>query len=309
MTRPSGHSGGHDSYRRLPSLLFPLFRGESPGDVRREVERSVGLLVSHDVLKIVEIERDELHRALLRGAEGAGESPETDHHALERMIDQHSDGTRVNGGEHVNVQLAAHGLVLGALQVHRFSSGFQEGEIAALRDFAALASLALHGAHVRAELRHLAYIDPLTGLANRRRLFEEIEQRLAAADELALLFLDVDGLKSVNDRHGHIAGDLLIVSVANAFAGLMHEGELAARFGGDEFVALVAGGSPEELDRRSRVTEAAIAEIDLPAQIAERFRGASAEIVVAEPGDDADSLVVRGSKRMHARKDARKNGR
>ena len=57
---------------------------------------------------------------------------------------------------------------------------------------------------VRAELRHLAYVDPLTGLANRRRLFEEIDARLQAGREFALLFLDLDGLKPVNDRHGHV---------------------------------------------------------------------------------------------------------
>ena len=98
------------------------------------------------------------------------------------------------------------------------------------------------------------------------------------------------------------------MSVAEVLAGQMREGELAARFGGDEFVALVASAPEAEQARRSRAVENVVASIELPRCVDDHFRGASVEIVPVLGDDDPDALVIRGSKRMHARKVARKGG-
>lgn len=98
--------------------------------------------------------------------------------------------------------------------------------------------------HERAALHSLAHTDPLTGLPNRRGLTAEIDQRLARArpDQLlALLVLDLDGFKQVNDRHGHDTGDQLLVAVADRLRSGLREPDLLARLGGDEFVVVAEG--------------------------------------------------------------------
>jgi diguanylate cyclase (GGDEF)-like protein len=91
-------------------------------------------------------------------------------------------------------------------------------------------------------LAELATIDPLTGLANRRVFRERLHMDLARAERydepLSVLLLDVDGLKRVNDRSGHQAGDSALLTVADAIRGGLREADLAARLGGDEFVVL-----------------------------------------------------------------------
>ena len=93
-------------------------------------------------------------------------------------------------------------------------------------------------------LRSLAHSDPLTGLPNRRGLTAEINTRLARARPdhlLALVLLDLDGFKQVNDRHGHDTGDQLLVAVAARLRGCLREQDLIARLGGDEFVVVADG--------------------------------------------------------------------
>jgi diguanylate cyclase (GGDEF)-like protein len=103
-----------------------------------------------------------------------------------------------------------------------------------------------------AALRRFAFHDPLTGLANRRSLDERLAAALAAGHvTVTLMVCDVDGLKAVNDRHGHHAGDQLLVRVARALrvAAAETPGALACRIGGDEFCVLVVGRG-EEVARR-----------------------------------------------------------
>ncbi|MFG1603358.1 putative bifunctional diguanylate cyclase/phosphodiesterase [Actinoplanes sp. NPDC049265] len=86
------------------------------------------------------------------------------------------------------------------------------------------------------QLVHEAYHDTLTGLASRALFREELD---AAVDDVAILFLDLDGFKEVNDSLGHAAGDQLLVQVAGRLRGSVRDGDTVARFGGDEFAVLV----------------------------------------------------------------------
>ncbi len=96
---------------------------------------------------------------------------------------------------------------------------------------------------LRRQLTHQALRDPLTGLPNRRLLLESIAPALARAERMGepvgLLFLDLDGFKSVNDRFGHSAGDELLVAVADALRSTTRATDLPARLAGDEFAVLV----------------------------------------------------------------------
>lgn len=97
------------------------------------------------------------------------------------------------------------------------------------------------------QLEFEASHDALTGLANRRR-FTEVSQREASRPDAAVVFIDLDRFKDVNDRLGHAAGDEVLQVVSSRLSGALRPGDLAARLGGDEFAALVYDVGPEELD-------------------------------------------------------------
>lgn len=96
-----------------------------------------------------------------------------------------------------------------------------------------------------ARLLRLSHQDPLTGLGNRRLFDDEVDRKLAfisAQRPLALVLIDVDNLKSINDRHGHPAGDQALMAVADAIRASTRESDSAARWGGDEFGILLGTG-------------------------------------------------------------------
>jgi len=100
-----------------------------------------------------------------------------------------------------------------------------------------------------AEIHRLAYYDPLTRLPNRRLLQDRLRQALAAATRSrlygAIMFLDMDNFKKLNDTRGHDAGDQLLIVVAQRLHACIREGDIVARLGGDEFVLLLEGLSAE----------------------------------------------------------------
>jgi len=107
---------------------------------------------------------------------------------------------------------------------------------------------------------HLAYSDGLTGLVNRSGLYDRIDRTLAIADRhglrVALLYLDLDGFKEVNDRFGHDVGDSVLVEASLRIQFLLRHGETLARVGGDEFVVLMPViTSPDEPARLSERIE------------------------------------------------------
>jgi diguanylate cyclase (GGDEF)-like protein len=105
---------------------------------------------------------------------------------------------------------------------------------------------------VEARLRQLAVTDPLTGLANHRHMMHalqaEIERSLRNGRGFAILLLDLDGLKRINDRHGHLVGSRALRRVANVLWTSCRSTDIAARFGGDEFVVIL----PESGDSTAR---------------------------------------------------------
>ncbi|MEV4140480.1 GGDEF domain-containing protein [Dactylosporangium sp. NPDC049742] len=112
---------------------------------------------------------------------------------------------------------------------------------------AALLTVGLDLREQEERLRRAALSDPLTGLPNRAALVETLSRAVRAPDRrFAVLFLDLDGFKQVNDRLGHAAGDELLVYVAERIRRSLRTGDMAARFGGDEFVVFLA--EAEHLD-------------------------------------------------------------
>ena len=140
-----------------------------------------------------------------------------------------------------------------------------EASLQALRIFANHAMEALAVATQLEETRFLAGHDPLTRLPNRRALLEELaeatgEQRLTP---IALVFLDVDNFKEINDRHGHLTGDRVLARFASLLAELVRTGDRAFRVGGDEFALLLHGaGEQEAREVVGRIVNAVEANID-----------------------------------------------
>lgn len=128
--------------------------------------------------------------------------------------------------------------------VHLLTSGFAErddqGKVVRLIGIVADITDRLRN---EARLRYAADHDSLTGLANRRRFLESLEHHVAMCRrygaEGAVMMLDLDGLKSINDEHGHAAGDKLIAGVAEALRNRLRTSDLGARIGGDEFAILL----------------------------------------------------------------------
>ncbi|SFR80251.1 GGDEF domain-containing protein [Sphingomonas jatrophae] len=148
----------------------------------------------------------------------------------------------------------------------------------------------------RAEAARLAATDALTRLPNRAQLVETLRSRCDAPGAFALLFLDLDGFKSVNDRDGHAAGDAMLQAVGAALAQV--EGGAAHRIGGDEFVLIVPGGATEAGLVAARTSEAV--------SVAGQGRiGASIGVALApEDGRDPDRLMTRADHALYVAKRA-----
>lgn len=137
------------------------------------------------------------------------------------------------------------------------------------------------------QVRRLAFYDGLTGLPNRRLLSDRLAQAMAAGKRsgryCALLFLDLDNFKPINDLHGHDVGDLLLVEAARRLKACMREVDTLARFGGDEFVVVLG---PLDGERATAVVQAGV--------VAEKIRVALAQpYVLAVRRDGAPELTVR----------------
>lgn len=159
------------------------------------------------------------------------------------------------------------------------------------------------------EISKLSITDPLTGLLNRRGFFEkgqvQLEAASAAGQQCLLAFVDLDGLKDVNDAHGHLVGDEMLVEVADALRTVLRADDVLARLGGDEFCALVTQpvGSPVDLPARlvARLDERNL-EQSLPYRLAASIGTAlSTELEVPQ----LDELILLADQRMYTHKRAR----
>lgn len=107
------------------------------------------------------------------------------------------------------------------------------------------------------QLEHLAHFDPLTQLANRRLFSDHLEKALAGSirhkDYAAVLLIDLDGFKFINDSYGHSAGDAVLVEVAERLRSIVRDEDIVSRLGGDEFVVLINRLGADESAAREHV--------------------------------------------------------
>jgi diguanylate cyclase (GGDEF)-like protein len=146
-----------------------------------------------------------------------------------------------------------------------------------------LSELAARREHEVEKVRHFAHHDELTGLPNRTLLLDRLNQALVRAKrqqkQLALLLLDLDGFKNINDRLGHAAGDKLLQRVAERLLSCVRGGDTACRYGGDEFVLLLPEVDDE--NRALAVAEKIRARLAKPYKVDDYSIAVTASIGVA----------------------------
>lgn len=162
------------------------------------------------------------------------------------------------------------------------------------------------------ELEHLARHDALTGLANRLFLNDRIERAVARArrtgGSVALLMIDLDGFKQVNDAHGHAVGDELLVVIAKRLRECVRESDTVARLGGDEFVVLLEDTRYPE--GTSQIVDKLITAVRAPAMLDAGTIEVSASIGIActpQHTSDADDLLEHADAAMYTAKAAGRN--
>lgn len=154
------------------------------------------------------------------------------------------------------------------------------------------------------KIRQLAHYDPLTGLPNRSLLKTHLQTLMAEGDQsLAILFIDLDHFKKVNDTLGHPSGDALLIEVARRLSALLGAASLIARLGGDEFVVVI----PDLVDRQAleQITTRVSASLTQPYEIDGNAVVSSASIGIAispDDGRDADIVIRNADLALYAAK-------
>ncbi|MCX4074363.1 GGDEF domain-containing protein [Aeromonas caviae] len=160
------------------------------------------------------------------------------------------------------------------------------------------------------ELSRQALCDPLTGLPNRRALMQELTRLFSLSDRaghpVLIAFIDLDGFKGINDTHGHEAGDRLLTTMARQLSAVLRAGDLLARMGGDEFVAVGMGphqgdgtveGAMQVFQRR--LFEQSVFPLPIPSRVL-HYPGASVGVVAVDPAHTSvDEALRQADARMY----------
>ena len=199
----------------------------------------------------------------------------------------------------IDDDLSEHG-PCGALAIHLADARpLNETEEVVALAAARLAAIALQRHRTQQQLSHLAHHDRLTGLPNRARLQDQLDDAIgyarAHSTALAVMFLDVDNFKIVNDSLGHSAGDHVLVGFAERLAAMLRPGDTVGRFGGDEFVVLLENIT--DADDAVLVAERLLADLRHPLRIGDQtvFLSVSVGIAVSIGGHDSADVLLRNA--------------
>ncbi len=166
---------------------------------------------------------------------------------------------------------------------------------------------------IEAKMQHQVSYDILTGLPNRRllvdRLREEISRAKRSGSNVALLFIDLDRFKEVNDTLGHYQGDQLLIQAAQRIQQCVREGDTLARIGGDEFVVILSGVTDKA--HLQRVAQGIIEVMTSPFSLGNQISYVTASVGIANYPSDVDSLealISAADQAMYVAKERGRNG-
>ncbi|HZR46652.1 MAG TPA: diguanylate cyclase, partial [Candidatus Manganitrophaceae bacterium] len=213
----------------------------------------------------------------------------------------------------VSVVIPGAGRPFGTLAVHSTSRrSFTQGEIRFLEVVANILATALARRHAEEMIQHQAYYDMLTGLPNRALLENHLSLALSQADRhngmVALMLLDLDRFKEINDTLGHLVGDQLLRAVSERLSACVREGDTFARMGGDEFTILLP--EIETIDKVTLVAERVLAAFTDPFPIAGHLLRISASIGIAlypQSGCDREMLMRNADVALYRAKEEGRN--
>ena len=270
-----------DSYRRLADVFHDVLSEQSLDSLLVRIADTLAEIVPYEALHIYEADeaKRELMPALVRSEWaseilserfpfGEGITGWAVEHREPVLANQaHLDprvqfvpGTPVDPEALIVVPLIARGLLKGTLNVYRIGEDacFTEQEFELAQRFGDAAALALDNAHGRARLEHQAQTDSLTGLYNHRYFHERLRRELtrgsSAHESVALVMMDIDDFKKVNDVYGHGIGDQVLAGLADHLRAAVRSTDVVCRIGGEEFAVIVPAG---DADARGRGGEPA----------------------------------------------------
>lgn len=163
---------------------------------------------------------------------------------------------------------------------------------------------------LQAATAELAVRDPLTGLGNRRcfhsMLDAELERTESSGHPVAIAFVDLDGLKRVNDRFGHRAGDLVLQEAARRLQRVVTDADRLARLGGDEFAVVYDPSDPESADLLERLDAVLAEPVEVDAGVSVVCRGSIGQATTCVVGREPEDLLAAADEAMYAVKRARR---
>ena len=287
----------------VASLGERALRGVAPGDLAREAAERAGMALSADRVLIVEPSADGGATPAALASWGAGEDPpDAQAGALAAMRGQAP--VAVVGGWSVAIRTGDE--VFGAITAYGTSAPAEQ------RSFLVAVANVLATAYSRLRseqrIRHQALHDPLTRLANRALCRDRLEHALAHAERsgssAAVLYVDVDDFKRINDLYGHAAGDAVLVALARRLAAAVRPADTVARLGGDEFVVVCEGVDERVALGLGWRVAAAVQE---PLEVADTQHRISASVGIAlgsSADTDAEGLVSNADTAAYRAKEA-----
>jgi diguanylate cyclase (GGDEF)-like protein len=258
-----------EPYRRLAEIFHDVLSEESPALLLERIADTLAELIPYEDVHIYEADetKRELRPVLARSKWAKEVMSETfsfgqgitgwavEHREPVLSNKAHLDprvrfvpGTPVDPEALIAVPLIARGRLKGTLNIYRVGEDaeFTEEEFHLATRFGDAAALAIDNAHVRAHLEHQASTDALTGLYNHRTFHDRLRQELMRAsaeqDTVALVMLDMDDFKRVNDVYGHGIGDELLLQVADVLRASVRTSDIVCRVGGEEFAIILPSG-------------------------------------------------------------------
>jgi diguanylate cyclase (GGDEF)-like protein len=182
---------------------------------------------------------------------------------------------------------------------------FGEDEVQSLEEVVERAAPAIENARRFRETRQLADLDALTGMHNRRYFYEALDREVSRARRyarpLALIVIDLDGFKAVNDRLGHLGGDEVLAVTSDRIRRVVRRADIACRIGGDEFAVILPESEADDAHQLFARVEEAIAEA--PIASAEHL-GVSAGIAELRPADKPIDLFDAADEALYRAKQA-----
>jgi diguanylate cyclase (GGDEF)-like protein len=275
-----------ESYRKLADVFHELLSEQSLDDLLQRIADTVGELIPYDDLTFYEADeaKQELKAVFASGNDAEqvlADEPFPYGVGITGWAVQHREAVLANRAELdprvrfvadtmpdpeslIVVPFVARGRLKGTLNIYR--SGFQEfteDEFTLAVRFGDAAALAIDNAHIRASLERQAQTDPLTGLWNHRAFHERLRQELVEASagqsSVALVMLDLDDFKRVNDIYSHATGDHVLSEVAEILLASVRAGDCVCRIGGEEFAIIAPASGLSEAFRLAERVRAQVA--------------------------------------------------